>query len=86
MGQVIGILLSGNIVACKQSSWQLNSGLVKEPAMDPQKVKEILDFKLENIYPPNFTKNQCYVLKQRAESYQLINKANHTTALYPLRY
>ena len=52
--------------------------------MDPQKVQEIVSLKMNNIFlqiPPRVRD----VLK-RAESYQVISEANHTTALYPLHY
>ena len=54
--------------------------------MDPQKVQELVSLKMSNIYPPNSTKSERYILKRRAESYQVIGKANHTAALYPLHY
>lgn len=74
MRQVICLLPSSKLTLASEQSSK-----VKEAAMDPQKVKEILDLKLKNINPPSFTKNQHYVLKQGAESYQLKGKANHTT-------
>lgn len=50
--------------------------------MDPWKVKEIFDLKLKNIYPPNSTKNQRYVLKRRAESYCVIEFLNVMSNVY----
>ena len=76
---MIGISLSSKLMLDSEKS-----GNGKEEAMDPQKVKEILDLKLKNLYPPNATKNQRYVLKRRAESYQLKGKTNLT--MYPLCY
>lgn len=81
-----GISLGSNMVDCKQVYKQLNSTAVKKTAMDPQKVKEILDFKERNIFPPNFTKSQRYILKRRAESYHLLGKINYTIALHPMLY
>ena len=52
MRKVIGILLSSKL---KLDSEQSSDG---KEGIDPQKVMEILDFKLENIYPPNATKNK----------------------------
>lgn len=42
--------------------------------MDPQKVKDLVDFKLRNVYPPNSTKNQ------RSQTTNCIFVAFHVSA------
>ena len=47
----------------------------KDRQTDKQKVEELLGYKQNNVFPPHFTQKERYVLKRRAQSYQLMGKS-----------